>query len=140
MKRLILILTIFIVSGLGFSLSAMDMSGSSMKMNSAMFMGYLSDVMSAETNKGVTVDKIDLKLHPEKLAVAKMKTPPSALSGYGIFVKGTDGKYLFHRFDKKGTDLSKELLKKTSRKEGMSVHVMGELKDNIIYVESIQEM
>ncbi len=140
MKKIILIFTIIIISGFGYSLTGMDMSGSSMKTNSAMFMGYLSDVMSAESNNGVTADGIDLKKNPEKLTVVKMKTLPSAMSGYGLFEKGSDGKYSFHRFDKKGTDLSKDLLKKTDKKNGISVHVTGELKGNIIYVESIQEM
>lgn len=140
MKRVFLVFTILFVTSYGFTQMGMNMSGSSMKTNSSMFMGYLSDVRCAESNNGVTSDGINLKLHPEKHTVACMKTAPCAMSGYGMFIKGNDGAYTFHRFDKNGINLSKELLKKTTKKDGISVHVTGVMKDNIIYVESIQEM
>jgi len=138
MKRVIL--TMLFVPVLAFAQMGMDMSGSAMKGSSSMFMGYLSDVRCAESNNGVTSDGINLKLHPEKHTVACMKMAPCAMSGYGLFVKGSDGVYSFHRFDKKGIELSKDLLKKTKKKEGVSVHVTGEMKNNIIYVQTIQEM
>jgi len=140
MKRLIFIFTVLLFSVSLFAQMGMDMSGSSMKMNNTMFMGYLSDVKCAESNNGVTSDGINLKLHPEKHTVACMKMAPCAMSGYGLFIKGSDGTYSFYRFDKKGTDMAKNLLKKTKKKEGISVHITGEMKNNIINVATIQEM
>jgi len=140
MKRAVLFFSAIFFSLSVFSLTGMDMPDPGTKTNSAMFTGYLSDVRCAESNNGVTSDGIDLKLHPEKHTVACMKTLPCAMSGYGLFIKGDNGSYSFYRFDKKGINLSKDLLKKTARKSGIFVHVTGELKDNIIYVESIREM
>ncbi len=140
MRKLLIISAMLFVSVYGFTQKGMNMTDASMKKSSSMFMGYLSDVRSAESNNGVTSDGINLKLHPEKNSAASMKTAPNAMSGYGIFIKGDDGSYNFFRFDKKGITLSKDLLKKTSKKSGISIHVTGEMKDNIVYVESIMEM
>jgi hypothetical protein len=140
MKKVILFFIVVMVTAFVFNLTGMDMPGTSVNKNTAMYMGYLSDIMSAETNNGIRRDGVNLKLHPEKHTVELMQSLPSALSGYGLFVKGSDGVYSFYRFDKKGTNLSKDLLKKTKKKSGISVNVTGELKDNIIYVDSIQEI
>jgi len=140
MKRLILAFTIILFSISGFSQMGMDMSGSGSKKNLSMFMGYLSDVKCAESNNGISADGFNLKLNPEKHTVKCMKMPPCAMSGYGMFIKGNDGKYSFYRFDKKGAEMSKELLKKTKKKDNVSIHVMGVLKDNIIHVDTLQEM
>ena len=133
MKRVIS--AIIFTALVGLSLYGMEMSGSS-----SMFMGYLSDVMSAEYNNGVRSDGVNLKLNPEKQTVKLMQQLPNSMSGYGIFIKNADNTYSFHRFDKNGTNLSKDLLKKTGKKAGITIHVMGKMKENIIYVESIQEM
>ena len=140
MKKIILIFIFFLFSISGFTQMNMDMSGSAMKTDISMFIGYLSDVRCAESNNGVTADGINLKLHPEKHTVECMKMLPCAMSGYGIFVKESNGAYSFYRFDKKGIEYSKNLLKKTKKKDGISIHVTGEKRDNIIYVETIQEM
>jgi len=139
-KKIFIISILLVVSLSGFTLSGMDMNGSPVNINATTFTGYLSDVMSAESNNGVTYDGVNLKLHPEKHTVARMKTLPSALSGYGILVRCDNGTYSFYRFDKNGITLSKELLKKTEKKERVKVYVTGELKDNILYVETIKEM
>jgi len=140
MRKAILIFTIFFISVTGLALKGTDMSDSASKISSTIYTGYLSDVMCAEQNNGVRRDGVNLKLHPEKHTVVWMKTLPSAMSGYGLFVKGNDNAYLFYRFDKKGTTLSKDLLKKTKKKDGLSVQVTGEIKDNILHVVSIQEI
>jgi len=140
MKKVILIFILIFVSAFGFKLMGKDNSDSAAKSNSTMFTGYLSDIMCAELNNGVRTDGVNLKLHPEKHTVAWMKTLPSAMSGYGLFIKGNDNSYLFYRFDKKGTKLSKDLLKQTKKKEGITVKVTGEIKNNILCVESIQEI
>lgn len=133
MKRVIA--AVIFTALFGFGLYGMEMAGSS-----SMFMGYLSDVMSAEYNNGVRSDGVNLKLNPEKQTVKLMQQLPNSMSGYGIFIKNADNTYSFHRFDKKGTNLSKDLLKKTGKKAGITIHVMGKMKENILYVESIQEM
>jgi len=139
MKMIIIFFTFFFVSAYGFTLSAAENSESVSKNNLTQYSGYLSDVMSAELNNGKTADGLDLHTNPEKHKVVNMKSLPSAMSGYGLFIKGSDGKFSFFRFDKRGIDLAKNLLKKTKKTNSVSVNVRGELKDNILYVESIAE-
>jgi len=140
MKSPVLIFTVLLLLSALFSLTGLYIPGSGGQINFGVFTGYLSDVKCAESNNGVTSDGINLKLHPEKHAVECMKTVQCAMSGYGLFIKGDNGSYSFYRFDKNGIKLSKELLKKTVKKKGITVDVTGEMKDNIIYVADIREI
>jgi len=57
-----------------------------------------------------------------------------AASGYGIFA---DGK--FYEFDKKGIELSKDLLQNTKKEKGIKVTVEGTVHESHLMVDSIKE-
>lgn len=112
----------------------------SKRVNQQIFTGYLSDIRSAEMNNGVMMDGTDLKLTPEKNTVANMKLLYNVMSGYGLFVKGNDGRYRFYRFDRNGIALSKGLVNSTGKKAALMVQVKGYISDNVLYVETISEI
>jgi hypothetical protein len=53
-------------------------------------------------------------------------------SGYGAVV---DGKFV--KFDSKGSDLAKEALQKSDKKDHLRATVSGEMKDGVIQVSSL---
>jgi len=55
-----------------------------------------------------------------------------AKSGYGAVV---DGKFV--KFDAKGSDLAKEALEKSDKKDHLRATVNGEMKDGVIQVSSL---
>lgn len=55
-----------------------------------------------------------------------------AKSGYGAVVNGK-----FVKFDSKGSDLAKEALQKSAKKDHLRATVNGEMKDNEIHVSSL---
>jgi hypothetical protein len=99
--------------------------------------GYLADVLCA--TRGTALDGADMMKHPEKHSVACLKEPPCVASGFGVFVKGKDETYAFHKFDKKGNELAVQLINKTAKKDGVLVEVTGQLTDGIINVQNIAE-
>jgi uncharacterized protein YejL (UPF0352 family) len=99
--------------------------------------GYLADVLCA--TRGTALDGADMARHPEKHSVACLKEPQCVASGYGILTKGNDETFTFHKFDKKGNELALELIKKTQKKDSLSVKVLGQMKEGILNVESIVE-
>jgi hypothetical protein len=83
-----------------------------------------------------------MKTEPEKHSVACMVAAPCAASGYGLLInEGTASakKYVFYKFDKKGSDLAAKLLKDTKKKDNMSVEVAGMKEKDTIKVTSITE-
>lgn len=104
-----------------------------------MVMGYLSDVKCATSPNGISADGFDLSANPEKHTTACLKMKSCEASGYGIFLKSPNGKYTFTKFDSKGNDLAKAYLKKTKRKDGLIIDVMGKLEKSVLKVESIKE-
>ena len=106
---------------------------------SSVVMGYLSDVKCATSPNGVSADGANLAVSPEKHTAACMKMASCEASGYGVFVKGTNGKYEFMKFDKKGSDLAKAYLKKTRKKDGLIIDVTGKMEGNIFKVEKLTE-
>jgi len=108
------------------------------QMKSKEFTGYLSDVACA--TKAMAGDGADLTTNPEKHTVACMKTPSCMASGYGILMKNKSGKYVFTKFDPKGTDLAKKILESTKKMDNMKIKVMGMKSKNMIQVESITEL
>jgi hypothetical protein len=130
MKRLMSCIAVIVVSsGLLFAQQA----------KSKVVMGYLSDVMCATSPNGISADGFNLSLNPEKHTAACMKMASCEASGYGIFLKGSDGKYTFTKFDAKGNDLVKAYLKKTKRKDGLIVDATGIMDGKIFRVEKIIE-
>jgi hypothetical protein len=102
------------------------------------YVGYLSDVKCAV--KGTAGDGANLQTNPEKHTVACMKMPGCAASGYGVLVKDEKGgKYVFHKFDAKGNEIAKKLLKTTKRTDNMNIMVKGVMGKDAIKVETIVE-
>ncbi len=56
-----------------------------------------------------------------------------AKSGYGAVV---DGKFV--KFDQKGSDLAKEALQKSDKKDHLRATVSGDMKDGVIHVSSLK--
>jgi hypothetical protein len=104
------------------------------------FKGYLSDVHCADLGKS-EMGGYDLTMNPEKHTLECMKAEPCMASGYGIFIKGKDGKYVFHKFDKAGSDMAaKNIVEKSKKIDNIKIKVKGTLmKDGTITVMSIKE-
>jgi hypothetical protein len=134
MKKIIssVITITFISTGMLFAQHSMSSMGK-------VVMGYLSDVKCATSPNGVAADGAPLTTAPERHTTACMKMASCEASGYGIFMKGANGKYSFMKFDSKGNELAKAYLKKTKRKDGHIVDVAGTAKGDIYLVESIKE-
>ena len=102
-------------------------------------MGYLADALCAE--KKVSAGGFNLITSPEKHTVACMNMPPCLKSGFGVFLKDdASGNYVFHKFDAKGTELAKAMLKKTDRTDNMKISVNGVFQNGIVMVDSISEV
>ena len=106
---------------------------------STVVMGYLTDVKCATAPNGVSADGADMANTPEKHTAACMRMPACEVSGYGVMLKGKNGKYALLKFDQKGTDLAKAYLKKTKRKDGLVLDVKGVIDGVVIKVESVKE-
>ena len=61
-------------------------------------------------------------------------------SGYGLDIMQEDGSWVFYMFDENGQQLAWEYLNKTSRADGLYVSVEGVWEDNLIKVNSIEEV
>lgn len=73
--------------------------------------GYLVDALCGKAGYPEGYQgKIDLSVNPEKNVVACLTMGNCVASGFGISVKGSNGKYVFHTFDKASSDLVKRLI------------------------------
>jgi hypothetical protein len=122
--------TILAVSGISFSAAKTEK-----------FTGYLADFAcgSAVTS----ADGFNLNKEPKKHTVACMKAPGCQASGYGIEInEGTAAakNYVLTKFDKKGSELTVKLLKKTKKKDNVSIEVMGVKEKDMIKVSPMKEM
>jgi hypothetical protein len=133
-KGFMLTVALSVIVGLGATLAANQAAAAMM---SSQYEGYLADVLCA--TRGTALDGADMVRHPEKHSVACLKEPQCVASGYGILTKGKDGTYTFHKFDKKGNELALKLIKKTMKKDSFAVKVSGQMKEDVINVESIME-
>ncbi len=92
--------------------------------------------LSAETWKNVSLMDGGCAGKKEKLAKPDAHTRSCAVkcaeSGYGAVVKGK-----FVKFDAKGSELAKEALAKSEKKDHLRATVTGELKDGVIQVTSL---
>ena len=92
--------------------------------------------LSAETWKNVALMDANCAAKADKLANPDAHTRACALkcekSGYGAVV---DGKFV--KFDAKGSDLAKEALSKSDKKDNLHATVNGALKDGVISVTSL---
>ena len=133
-KGFLLAIALSLVVGLGATMVANPVTAEMKAMNHE---GYLADVLCA--TRGTALDGADMMKYPEKHTVACLLEPQCASSGYGILTKGKDGAYTFHKFDKKGNEVALELIKKTQKKDSLSVMVTGQIKEGVVNVESIVE-
>jgi uncharacterized protein YxeA len=62
-----------------------------------------------------------------------------AASGYGITVKQPDGSFKFYKFDQKGHNLAAAYLKKTNKKDNLTISVKGFWDGEILKVTSFAE-
>jgi hypothetical protein len=71
--------------------------------------GYLVDALCGKAGYPEGYQgKIDLTVSPEKNVVACLTMENCTASGFGLSVKGSNGKYVFHTFDKASSDLVKK--------------------------------
>jgi hypothetical protein len=126
----VVIVAIVAVSGISFGAE-----------KSVKFTGYLSDVACGSGGK--SADGFNLKTEPEKHTVGCMLQPGCAASGYGILInqgKAAEKNYMFVKFDQKGSDLGAALLKKTKKKDHISIVVQGVKEGDMIKVKSLKEI
>jgi hypothetical protein len=102
------------------------------------YKGYISDVLCGSGGKDPAGN--DLTMNPEKHTLACMQAPQCAATGYGIFIKDKEGKYVFHKFDSKGSDMAKKkVIDAAKKKEGIAIAVKGDLQaDGLLKVKSIK--
>jgi hypothetical protein len=62
-----------------------------------------------------------------------------AASGYGITLKQPDGSFKFYKFDQKGHNLAAVYLKKTNKKDNLTISVKGVWDGDILKVTSFAE-
>ena len=99
--------------------------------------GYLADVLCA--TKGKSPAGVKMFENPEQHRKSCMLMRPCKKSGFGVFVKGEDGKYTYTKFDKKGSKLAEGLLKETKRKKNMSITVTGKMDGDTLMVSNLSE-
>ncbi len=93
--------------------------------------------LSAETWKNVSL--MDAGCANKKAAMenpdnhARSCALQCAKAGYGAVVNGK-----FVKFDSKGSDLAKEALQKSDKKDHLRATVDGEMKDGVIHVTSLK--
>ena len=88
----------------------------------------------------VAADGTDLKANPELHSLKCALMPPCVASGFGVYVQGNDGSYGFYKFDKKGSKLAEDLLRKTSKENYIEVEAKGSLRGGILRVSSLKEL
>lgn len=83
--------------------------------------GYLVDVLCGKAGYPEGYQgKIDLTINPEKNVVACLTMENCTASGFGLSVKGSNGKYVFHTFDKASSDLVKKQIVDKLKNKGAS--------------------
>jgi hypothetical protein len=108
-------------------------------MKGTAYKGWLVDQLCAMAPDSVAADGVDLKVSPEMHSLHCALMPPCIASGYGIYVQKDGGGYEFYKFDKKGSALAEEYLKKTSKQDRIGVEVTGTMKGDIIRVKTLSE-
>ena len=101
---------IFIMAGALVFLSILGWSQSNLE-------GYLVDNLCGKAGYPEGYQgKIDLTMTPEKNSVACLVMENCKATGFGLFIKGTGGKYVFHPFDAASNQrVTREILPKLTR-------------------------
>lgn len=88
------------------SVAALALAGAAAQQTS--FRGFLVDRLCGEAGYPETYEgKIDLTLTPEKNVVACLVMDNCAATGFGMYILGPSGKYVFHAFDRSSSDFVK---------------------------------
>ncbi|TCL58329.1 hypothetical protein EDC14_104222 [Hydrogenispora ethanolica] len=104
------------------------------------YSGYLVCQSCAGASRGEAADGTRVPEHPELHTVACLRKPFCIASGYGIFIRGRDGKYVYYKLDQKGSALAyQNIVSKTVRADHLRVEVIGSLQNRIIVTENVIE-
>jgi hypothetical protein len=76
---------------------------------------------------------------PVKHTLKCLQMESCAASGYGILVSQTNGSYKFYKFDPKGHNLAVEYVKKSAKKDNITIKVKGTWDGDILKVSSFTE-
>lgn len=137
-RNLLLGLSLLLIGGLcGFFISqTVNVSTRS----SEVYTGYLVCQSCAGANQAMAGEGVNLLEHPEKHTVSCLRMYTCVTSGFGIFIKNSDGNYSYYKFDKKGSDLAyKRIVAVTKKADNLLVDVTGRMSGNTILVNSISE-
>ncbi len=107
----------------------------------AEFTGYLTDGLCGKAGyPDGYKDVIDLVKNPDNHVILCLTMDNCKAKGYGIFVKGDDGMYVFRSFDKKGSDLAyKNVVAKFKTTDKVPLlKVTGTLKNGVIAVKTVE--
>lgn len=93
------------------------------------------------TFTGYVIDKHCFKLKPDPSKDSKkcLSMGSCEASGFGIAIKQPDGTYKFTDFDDKGQNLAKDIIRKTTKKDDISITAQGTQDGDVIKVTSISE-
>jgi hypothetical protein len=101
------------------------------------FTGYLVDQKCGVLGIDIQ-DGTDLTKNPEKHTLSCAMMPGCLASGFGLFIKQTDGTYKFFKFDANGSKMAiDQIINKTSQQDNFLVDVSGTMSNNILAVSSI---
>ena len=108
-------------------------------MKGTAYKGWLVDQLCAMAPDSIAADGVDLKVSPEMHSLKCALMPPCIASGYGIYVRKDGGGYEYYKFDKKGSTLAENYLKKTTKQDRIGVEVTGTMKGDTIRVKTLSE-
>ena len=138
-KRLFLVLSLLLIGLLCGYLFSRTLNVSSRSVPKG-YTGYLVCQSCGETGQSMDCDGVDIRKCPEMHTVNCLRMYTCVTSGFGIFIKNTDGSYRYCKFDKKGSDLAyKNIVAQTKKTDHLQVEVTGKLLNDTISVESISE-
>lgn len=101
------------------------------------FTGYLVDQKCGIAGIDIQ-DGTDLTKNPEKHQLSCAMMPGCLASGFGLFIKQTDGTYKFYKFDANGSKMSiDQIINKTQKRDNFLVDVSGTMSGDTITVASI---
>lgn len=87
-----------------------------------------------------SANNVDLTAHPEQYTLKCAKMPDCILSGYGLAIQQSDGKYKYFPFNENGSVLALDnVIYQTKRANGLLVEVKGKMDGNILLVTSVVE-
>jgi hypothetical protein len=101
---------------------------------------YSAEAATVTVLDGYLIDKHCFNVNDSsKDTVECLQMECCAKGGYGVAVKQKNGKYKFYKFNKKGNDISKNLLNETKKIKSVPIVVRGYLGGEGINVISIKE-